>query len=115
MCLDGEAAAAVCGVGHAAYRKRLERARERIQTALARQCGIVSSTAPCRCHRRLGRAKELGRIGGDRPTYAIDVERLRGTVHELQGLAERAAAYSRADPPEPVPASIVSWIRELGA
>jgi RNA polymerase sigma factor (sigma-70 family) len=114
MGLDGEDAAAVCGVSHAAYRKRLERARERVQTALDRQCGIVSSAAACRCHRRLDRAKELKRIGGERPTYAIDVAELRDTVQELQGLAERAAAYARADAAEPVPASLVAWIRELG-
>lgn len=49
----------------AAFRKRLQRAREAIETFTRAHCGLVTDAAACACHRRVPAAVRLGRI---RPT-----------------------------------------------
>lgn len=96
--LEGPEAAEILGIDAAAFRKRLSRARERLQAALASSCGLVSPTAACRCHRRLRRARQLGRIPPEPTTeQPLDVRALR---RQLAGIpvALRAAQYYRADP-----------------
>ncbi len=98
MDLDGPEAAEIAGVSPAAFRKRLSRARERVREALQGTCGMVNPAAPCRCHRRLARARALGRIPPGATTDApLDVAALRA---RLAGLEEvlRVGAYYRADP-----------------
>ena len=46
----------------AAFRKRLQRAREAIEAFTRAHCGLVSDAAPCRCHRRVAAAVRLGRV-----------------------------------------------------
>lgn len=47
--LSGEEAAEVLEISPAAYRKRLSRARARLDGALQQECGLVERGAPCRC------------------------------------------------------------------
>jgi len=60
-------AAWILEVTPAAYRKRLERARQKIRAFMNSTCGIVNPDAPCRCARRVGKAIELGRVDPRRP------------------------------------------------
>src|SRR5262249_22232920 len=62
MALEGAEAAEILGVSHAAFRQRLSRAREQLRATLEASCGVVNPSAACRCHRRLNRARELGRV-----------------------------------------------------
>ena len=94
--LDGDEAAEVLGVEPAAYRKRLSRARGRIAAALQAWCGVVREENPCRCHRRLERARALGRVPGSPPRPALDLTTLREQVHRMEAL-RAATAYYRAD------------------
>ncbi|HEU4384661.1 MAG TPA: RNA polymerase sigma factor [Anaeromyxobacteraceae bacterium] len=94
--LDGEQAAAVLGIRPAAYRKRLSRARSRIAGTLQRWCGIAREENPCRCHRRLERARSLGRVTGSPLHCAPDLPALRELVQRMEAL-RAAAAYYRAD------------------
>jgi RNA polymerase sigma factor (sigma-70 family) len=94
--LDGDDAAAVLGIEPAAYRKRLSRARARISGALQRWCGIAREENACRCHRRLQRARTLGRVPGSPPYAALDLPALREQVRRMEAL-RAAIAYYRAD------------------
>jgi RNA polymerase sigma factor (sigma-70 family) len=60
----------ILDVPAATYRKRLERARQRIRAFMSTRCGLVNPAAPCRCARRVGTALERGRIDRDRPVFA---------------------------------------------
>jgi RNA polymerase sigma factor (sigma-70 family) len=107
---SGEAGAEVCGIAHATFRKRLSRAREQIHGALDRQCGIINTAAPCRCHRRLDRARTLGRVGSG---PHVDVTRLAAVVRQLESLSDRAAAFYGAAPREVVPDELVDRLRAM--
>lgn len=97
--LDGQEAAAVLEIRPAAYRQRLSRARSQIAGTLQRWCGIAREENPCRCHRRLARARLLGRVPGSamqpgRP--GPDLPALRKLVGRMEAL-RAAAAFYRAD------------------
>jgi RNA polymerase sigma factor (sigma-70 family) len=54
----------------ATFRKRLERARQAIETFTRAHCGLVSDAAACRCSRRVPQAVRLGRVRADAPDFA---------------------------------------------
>jgi len=56
----------------AAFRKRLQRAREAIEAFTRAHCGLVSDAAPCRCHRRVAAAVRLGRVQPNALAFAAD-------------------------------------------
>jgi hypothetical protein len=58
----------VLDITPAAYRKRLERARQRIGSFMESTCGLVNPGAFCRCARRVPKAVAIGRIDPRRPT-----------------------------------------------
>jgi RNA polymerase sigma factor (sigma-70 family) len=60
--LPSDEAAEAVGVEPAAFRKRLERARTRVEGFAREQCGLLSDRAACRCHRRVPAAIQLGRV-----------------------------------------------------
>lgn len=97
--VDGTEAAEILDIAPEAFRKRLSRARERLRAALNANCGIVNPAVPCRCHRRLRRARELGRVApGVTTTDApLDVAALRESIGRVSE-AMRAVEYYRSDP-----------------
>jgi RNA polymerase sigma factor (sigma-70 family) len=106
-------AAEISGVDEATYRKRLSRARDRISTALDGHCGVINPRASCRCARRLGKARALGRAGDALPPTGVDVEQLSAVIQEMNGLSARAAAYHQAEGEPRVPSDIVARVRAL--
>jgi RNA polymerase sigma factor (sigma-70 family) len=60
--LTSTEAAWVLDVSPAAYRKRLERARERLWAFMGSTCGIVTPNGFCRCARRVEKAVAVGRV-----------------------------------------------------
>lgn len=54
----------------AAFRKRLQRAREAIETFTRSHCGLVSDSALCACNQRVPAAIRLGRVDPDKPHFA---------------------------------------------
>jgi len=96
--LSGDESADILDVGAATFRKRLSRARERVTEALQAHCGIVNPVSPCRCHRRLRRAQELGRVSKVAPERVeLDVRQLREYVASVDSI-QKVTAYYRADP-----------------
>jgi len=68
--LDAPEAAAALDIEAAAFRKRLQRARDSIEAFTRVHCGLVSDTAPCRCNRRVAAAIRLGRVKPHHPEHA---------------------------------------------
>ena len=60
---EHQAAAEALDITPGTYRKRLSRARSRVQDFTAKTCGLASPTAPCACKKRLPVAMAMGRIG----------------------------------------------------
>jgi RNA polymerase sigma factor (sigma-70 family) len=54
----------------AAFRKRLQRARESIEAFTRSHCGLVSDAAACACNRRVPAAVRLGRVQPNEPRFA---------------------------------------------
>jgi RNA polymerase sigma factor (sigma-70 family) len=76
-------AAWILNVTPAAYRKRLERARQHLRAFMNSTCGIVNPDAFCRCARRIEKAREQGRL---------DPERIRLTAHPVSASGADVAA-----------------------
>jgi RNA polymerase sigma factor (sigma-70 family) len=72
----GDEAAALCGIEPAAFRKRLQRARRRLQAFMRGHCGLVDPANACRCRRRVGAAIAQGRVDPDRLLFARRVGEL---------------------------------------
>lgn len=115
----GEAAAAL-QIEPAAYRKRLSRARERINALMLARCGLVREENACRCRRRTATAIELGRVDPERLLFASSLEQARQfpqVLVEIRRLEEarRAAALYRSHADAEPSRSFVVWLRELVA
>jgi RNA polymerase sigma factor (sigma-70 family) len=116
--MEGEEAARVLGIGPAAFRKRLSRARDAVAAFTRAKCGLVDPGRPCRCRRRLPAALKLGRVSPGRLLFASDPERAASFPHvlaEIRRLEEvrRAAALFRSHPPIPTPEGVVAAMRRL--
>jgi RNA polymerase sigma factor (sigma-70 family) len=102
--LDSREAAYALDVSPAAYRKRLQRARERVQSFMEGHCGIVDPANPCRCRRRIGAAIAEGRVAPRALLFArrgiADMERLHS-----------AAAVMRSHPEVRAPDRIMELLR----
>jgi RNA polymerase sigma factor (sigma-70 family) len=60
--LSAPEAAEALDLEPAAFRKRLQRAREAIETFTRAHCGLVSDAAACACNQRVPAAVRLGRV-----------------------------------------------------
>lgn len=96
---DHREAAIILDVSAATYRKRLSRAREKVQAATQRNCGIVNDAAPCSCPRRLPRSERLGRVDRralvyahhDAPSQVEVMDRVRVVEQSLRTLVQQRA------------------------
>lgn len=68
--LPAPEAAEALAMEPAAFRKRLQRARDAIETFTRAHCGLVSDTAACACNRRVAVAIETGRVLPKAPRFA---------------------------------------------
>lgn len=99
--LTGEEGGRILEISPAAFRKRLSRARAAIRSVMQQHCGLVNPLASCRCHRRVRRAVELGRVDVNNLRFAahpLDAEyahAVERSVHELELLEARVAALQR--------------------
>jgi len=94
--LDQAEAAEAIGISRPAFRKRLSRARMRLNDVLASTCGIADESNDCRCDKRRKPALALGRLE-PQDAVPIDIQSLSTMVRSFDDLG-RVAAYFRADP-----------------
>jgi RNA polymerase sigma factor (sigma-70 family) len=96
--LSAADAGEILGVEPATYRKRLSRARAALTEFLTRTCGVVNPSAPCACHRRLTRARALGRVPEGGPELDPGaLVRLRAHISAVSE-ARRLTAFYRSEP-----------------
>ena len=92
MELPSSDAAEALGVEPAALRKRLERARERVESFAREHCGLVSDEASCQCNRRVPAALRLGRARAD----ALQFAAAPGSFEQARALVRRVGDARRA-------------------
>jgi RNA polymerase sigma factor (sigma-70 family) len=110
--LSSVEAAAVLEIEPAAYRKRLSRARERLEQWMRARCGLTNGANPCRCTRQIPVAMAFGVLDPQRLEYA------RGSGPALRILAEAdeieaAASVLKTRPEYRAPSSVLDGIRGL--
>lgn len=117
--LPSEAAAEILEISPAAFRKRLERARSKLDGWMQRQCGLVNASAGCRCIRQVALARVHGHIDvetlpysshpvSERPTLV----QLRETSAELDSFARQLMAHPRYAASGAVTEDVKRLIRE---
>jgi RNA polymerase sigma factor (sigma-70 family) len=67
--LQSEEAASVLEIEPDAFRKRLSRARTRMDEFTRHNCGIANPTNACRCGKQAGNAIAMGKVSPDRLTW----------------------------------------------
>jgi len=107
--LSSEEGAEILEIGSDAFRKRLSRAREKMEEFTQARCGIVNPKNACRC----GKVAALGVKAGK-------LTQLRWSTHEATAprLAEideltNAVALFRSHPDYAAPADLTRGVREL--
>lgn len=108
--VPGPEAAQALGIAPDAWRKRLSRARTRVQHHLRQVCGLVETDNPCRCHRRLAPARALGRLDPRDAEAPIDLDAVRAQVAAVEAI-DRHRAYYLADPTPDAPEGVVERVR----
>jgi RNA polymerase sigma factor (sigma-70 family) len=106
--LDSGAAAVALDIEPAAFRKRLQRSRERLQQFMAGHCGLLNASAPCRCAKRIDGAIAAGRVDPRRLLFATHA--VRRAVERLDELRDAASVY-RSHPDYAAPDGLVARVR----
>ena len=99
--LPAPEAAEALALEPAAFRKRLQRARDAVEAFTRAHCGLVSDDAACQCHRRVTVALRLGRIRPERFEHAgapASFEEARAVIRQVEH-AKRAVELHRASRP----------------
>lgn len=121
--LDHSEAAEITDTNPATFRKRLSRARLRVNEFMLQHCGLVNPDAACHCSARLTTAKKLGRINPERLLFTsatdgnaqaqsdifANVER---KVQQLER-DRRAAALYRSHPEQRPQKSMNEWLKSV--
>jgi len=118
MGLDHRTGAEVLDISPAAFRKRVQRARDGVVGLMSRRCGLFDPANPCRCHKRVPLAIELGRVDPRELVLAGPIEQARRfprVLDEIRRLdeAERAGALYRAHPEAQSKADLAGFVRRL--
>jgi RNA polymerase sigma factor (sigma-70 family) len=110
--LSSEQAAAVLEIEPAAYRKRLSRARERLEIWMRSRCGLANAANACRCTRQIPVAVAFGVLDPNRLEYARHSGPALRIVAEADEI-EAAASVLKSHPDYRAPASVLAGIRSL--
>lgn len=115
--LTSEQGGDVLEISAAAFRKRLSRARERLDGFMQRTCGLVNADAPCRCPRQLPAVRAAAAADGGtglRPTASeVATAGLARIEFDRWRTYADAAAVFRGHPDYRPPERMVGAIREL--
>jgi RNA polymerase sigma factor (sigma-70 family) len=108
--LAGEEAAEILEIAPDAFRKRLSRARQRMDEFMRSRCGLVDEALPCRCGAVAASSQAAGHLYplrfADRPGQQRAAPRL-ADIERLQ----RAVALFRGHPYYEAPESLVDGMR----
>jgi RNA polymerase sigma factor (sigma-70 family) len=110
--LPGPEAADALEITPELFRKRLQHARNTIESFTRTYCGLASDAAACACHRRVPAALHAGRVRADAfnfATKASSYAEIRDRVRHVES-ARRALEVHRTSHP---PTSSVDFARRL--
>ncbi len=119
--LPAPEAAAAMSLEPAAFRKRLERAREAIESFTREYCGLVNDEASCQCHRRVAAAVRLGRVRPSLPLVAEqsasfqDARDLIARVEDLKRVVEAHRTTHPRGPSRDIARLVISMLEPTGA
>lgn len=116
--LSGEEAAEILGTTKMAYRKRLSRARDKINRFMRKNCSLVNSNNHCHCSKLVGpdiRDKWIDpnkfQFVGERCHAKINTT-VMGSLKELDEI-KRAMVLFRSYPEYSAPESVVDMVKEM--
>ena len=104
--LPGAEAAELCAISPAAFRKRLQRARDRIQQFMQGHCGLLDPDNACRCRRRIGAAIRRGRVD---PEDLLFARRVGALKLEMQRFTDAGAIF-RSHPELRTPPQLIDAV-----
>jgi RNA polymerase sigma factor (sigma-70 family) len=116
--VDGEQGAAILEITPAAFRKRLSRARERIQDFLTKHCALINPDNPCHCEHQVasqlgtGRFDEKHMVFAKHPCRIKDKGNALNHIREMDELMQIAFLYKRY-PDFCAPAVFIENLRDL--
>lgn len=116
--LPGDEAARCMDVPAPTFRKRLSRARARVQEFTAAHCGLVSTDAPCRCEGRIEAAVERGRIDPQallfaaHPTRSASAEEAASVIGAIEAISDGRTLMA-SNPDYRAPDSVLAAVRRL--
>jgi RNA polymerase sigma factor (sigma-70 family) len=112
--LDGDTAAAVLDIEAPAYRKRVQRARERLTEFMQKSCGLVEPSRPCRCEKQIGPSVAVGVLDPKRLVYATHPRtQIAREARALDDLAARVAELQRSHPDYATSEAFTERLRKL--
>ena len=116
--VSGREGAEVLGIGDAAYRKRLQRARSRIQHFMITHCALIRPGNPCLCERQADFFLATGQLHAAPFVFADHPCRLRHSPLAMARLREmddlgRISALYQTQPDFKAPGRFVAHLREL--
>ncbi len=116
--ISSQQGAYILDISPAAYRKRLSRARERIQTFMLKNCGLVSPDNSCHCDRVAPHAIQTNEVDPKNLLFAGHRCHAKGGVVSLEYLQEldslqRVAALFRNHPDYAAPETFLESLKEL--
>lgn len=105
-------AAFICGITPAALRKRASRARGKLREFVSVHCGLVNTSAECRCDRRVEAALQSGRVQPGHLNFAqhLDPNDAVGEMERLHDLASLMHSHPDYQTPEAVTEAIKTVI-----
>ena len=98
------------------FRKRLSRARQKLEAFMQRRCGVVNPENRCRCRNRLTYAVESGRVDPEKLLFVTHPARERAEgemiISDLKDLGNAVTLY-RSHPEYHAPQKFTTMVREL--
>jgi RNA polymerase sigma factor (sigma-70 family) len=111
--LSSEEGAAILEITADAFRKRLSRARDRMNEFMTQTCGLVDPANACRCEKQAGHAVKSGYIDASRLAWgrlACKTEPRPDRLEDLDRLS-RVLAIFRSTPQYIAPGSLADAVR----
>jgi RNA polymerase sigma factor (sigma-70 family) len=117
--LPSETAAEVLGIEPAAFRKRLQRAKDRAMEFLTTTCGLINPEAPCRCQKQVRPSIAAGMIDPRNPLYLgqrtcrPDARQFNWALAEVKDMEARFRALVQSHPDYAASGALVDRIRDI--
>ncbi|TGM31976.1 RNA polymerase sigma factor [Leptospira biflexa] len=84
MGLSDKESAEIIGISHDAFRKRLSRARQDLYKFMDDKCGLINTSNPCRCSKKMKSFQNHGWIDAKNPRFsAPHVQRVKEQIQIL--------------------------------